>query len=819
MNSSNKDFKEANLLLREGMFSESEKKYLKAICTCQHDFLFEQIAFNFSILKKKQKIHFSKNSIQETIKIQKKSTELLAKKWEKLKNSEIKKKSLKINSNLKEKESKFTSLSNDPNFLVKITTPIEAGYQAISINLKLKYGKSYTARLYLDYGQGFNESDAIDLYGKSGEDATRVLHFKKKVSSIRFDPIDHKDEFIVESFSIATLKSELAKDLILLKLLENQKIFSMEILNEAFETIYQEYDSLLTPTTSNISYEEWIEKVETPSLPNQKDIINNLKLWPYLPQFSIVMPTYNTQEKYLRECIESVINQSYPHWEFCIADDASPDKRIVEILDEYANLDKRIKITKRKTNGHISEATNSAIELATGDFIVLLDHDDLISEHALYFMAEHVKKFPNSKIIYSDEDKIDEKGYRTSPHFKSDWNPDLFYSQNYVSHLGIYKTELINKIGGFRAGVEGSQDYDLLLRCLPHVKHSEIHHIPRILYHWRMIEGSTALTANEKNYTTKAGIKALQDHFKENGPDGVSIQQGMFPNTYKVNWPIPQDAPLVSLLIPTRDRKDITQLAVESIIEKTTYQNYEIIILDNGSIEKETLDWFTKIQKQDQLVTVLRYNHPFNYSAINNFGVKHAKGSIIGLVNNDIEVISPEWLSEMVSHAVRSDIGCVGAKLYYSDNTIQHGGVIVSLGGVAGHSHKHYPKKSSGYFHRLKLTQNYSAVTAACLLVRKNIYIEVGQLNEKDLKIAFNDVDFCLKVFKAGYRNIWTPYAELYHHESISRGAEDSPDKIARFNKEIFYMKKTWETSLKEDPYYNPNLTKAREDFSIRGCS
>ncbi|HHL8379246.1 TPA: glycosyltransferase [Escherichia coli] len=497
-----------------------------------------------------------------------------------------------------------------------------------------------------------------------------------------------------------------------------------------------------------------------------------------------------------------------------IADDKSPKEHVQRVLREYEAKDPRVKVVYRQQNGHISAASNSALQIAIGEFVALLDHDDALPEHALLFMAQTIHSQPNARILYSDEDKLNAKGERFEPHFKSDWNPDLFFSQNYVSHLGVYHHDLLKKIGGFRLGVEGSQDQDLLLRCLPHVQADQIVHIPRVLYHWRTVEGSTALASGEKSYTTDAGIKALQDYFATRQP-GVKVEAGRVPNTYRVCYPIPEPAPLVSLLIPTRDRRSLTETAVRSILEKSTYTNYEILILDNGSVEAETLEFFSQIQEEDHRVKVLAYDYPFNYSAINNFGARHAKGTIIGLINNDIEVINPEWLTEMVSHSLRPEIGCVGAKLYYPNDTLQHGGVILGIGGVANHSHKHFSRTHPGYFARLVCTQNYSAVTAACLLIRKEIFDAVEGLDEENLKVAFNDVDFCLKVREAGYRNLWTPYAELYHYESISRGIEDSPEKIARFTGEVDFMKAKWGTHLEIDPFYSQNLTKTKEDFSI----
>ncbi len=559
----------------------------------------------------------------------------------------------------------------------------------------------------------------------------------------------------------------------------------------------------------NDPYKNWIDNNENESFHEIKSGLDSFK---HCPLISIVVPVYNPDEQLLVDCIESVLAQSYTNWELCLADDKSPEPHVRKVLEVYADKDSRIKPIYRSKNGHISAASNSALQKTTGEWIALLDHDDELHQHALFYVVKTINEQPSVEFIYSDEDKIDQNGKRIDPHFKSSWNLDLLYSQNYVSHLGVYKADIVNKIGGFRLGYEGSQDYDLLLRYSREIDHANIVHIPKVLYHWRMVEGSTALAASEKSYTTEAGIKALEDHFEALG-QAVSVEQGMHVNMYKVNWKI-ENEPLISLIIPTYNGHEITKQAIDSIIEKSTYRNFEILLVDNNSNDPESLAYFDSVSQHDQ-VTLIRYPHPFNYSAINNFAAKQAKGEIIGLINNDVEVISPEWLTEMVSHAQRQDVGCVGAMLYYPNDTIQHAGVICGLGGVAGHSHKHFPKDHPGYFFRLKLIQNLSAVTAACLLIRKSVFDEVGGLNEKELTVAFNDVDFCLKVQAAGYRNVWTPYAELYHHESISRGAEDNPEKVARFNQEIKYMLDTWKTDRKQDPYYSVNLTKNREDFTV----
>jgi len=686
------------------------------------------------------------------------------------------------------------------------------------------------AKIYLDYGHGYSEANAVNCPYQSSQIGSRIIHVTHALDKLRFDPMEGPGAFQLLLFRYEPLDEADALEKMLASISKKEKnsvnkgaAQLQQVFQEIssrnntllIDTVFSAYAESFVYTSGAASYADWMEGVEKPSLPLKEQIPALLDALGHKPLVSVVMPTYNTAPVFLRACIDSVLGQSYPHWELCIADDASPMPHVREILSAYQAKDARIKLCFREQNGHISHASNSALALATGEFVALLDHDDELAPHALLFVAQAINQTPDAQVLYSDEDKLNKNGERCDVHFKSDWNPDLFFSQNYVSHLGVYRHALLQSIGGFRPGLEGSQDQDLLLRCLPHISGQQIVHIPKVLYHWRTVEGSTALGANEKCYTTQAGVKALTDYFAANGPNGVKVDAGLIPNTYKLSWPIPQPAPLVSLLIPTRDRKEITEVAVRSILDKTTYPNFEILILDNGSTEPQTLHWFDAIQHQDKRVKVLRYDHPFNYSAINNFGAKKARGSILGLVNNDVEIISPDWLTEMVGHASRADVGCVGAKLYYSNNTLQHAGVIIGLGGVAGHSHKHAHRSSTGYFHRLVLTQALSAVTAACLLVRKTIYREVMGLDEKNLAVAFNDIDFCLKVMQAGYRNIWTPYAELYHYESISRGAEDTPEKQIRFQTEVIYMKEKWGDTLAGDPFYSPNLTLDREDFSI----
>jgi GT2 family glycosyltransferase len=568
------------------------------------------------------------------------------------------------------------------------------------------------------------------------------------------------------------------------------------------------------PTPGYNSYAEWLSRNEAPEEIDSDNLGRQIASMKNPPVISVAMPVFNTKAEWLREAIDSVRNQIYPHWELCIADDASIAPHVRDILEHYCALDSRIQIIYRPEGGHISAASNSALGLATGDFVALLDHDDVLSEHALYHVAAALQRNPDAMILYSDEDKLAEDGSRTEPHFKSDWNPELFFTQNYLSHLGVYRTQLLRSIGGFRKGLEGSQDHDLVLRCLPQIESSAIHHIPKVLYHWRAISGSTALNASAKSYADDARHQALKDYFESVGIP-VKVGPGLIANTAKIQYMIQKPEPLVSLLIPTRDRLELIEPCVKSILDKTDYPHFEILILDNASVEPETLRFFQSIQSEDARVRVLRDERPFNFSAINNLGIEHANGAIVGLVNNDIEVIHPEWLTEMVSLCIQEGVGCVGAKLYYPNDTLQHAGVILGIKGVANHSHNKHSRHHDGYFGRLRVPQALSAVTAACLVVKKEVYLQAGGMNEEDLTVAFNDVDFCLKVRALGYRNVWTPYAELYHFESLSRGSEDTPEKKARFAKEVAYMKSKWGPALLDDPFYNPNLTLDEEDFSL----
>jgi O-antigen biosynthesis protein len=428
---------------------------------------------------------------------------------------------------------------------------------------------------------------------------------------------------------------------------------------------------------------------------------------------------------------------------------------------------------------------------------------------SLYFVARAIARDAALDILYSDEDKLDEQGRRCHPHFKPDWNPELLYSINYFGHLVVIRRSLILAAGGIRSGYDGSQDFDLILRCTAQSDARRIHHIPAILYHWRMSPQSTARDAGAKNYAHAAGVRALQSRFP-----GLRVDDGPFATSYRVRFALPAPAPRVSVLIPTRDGFAHLSRCIRSITSLTSYPNLELIVLNNQSRDPATLAYFDELTRSGT-ATVLPYDHPFNYSAINNFGACHASGEVLLLLNDDVEVTGPDWIEEMLSYLYRDGVGAVGAKLLYPDRRVQHAGVILGIGGVAGHSHKYAAENDYGYFGRLVLPQEFSAITGACLMVRREAFEAVGGLDDKNLGVAFNDVDFCLRLRERGWRCVWTPYAQLIHHESLSRGYEDTPEKKARFAGEVGYMMQRWRGVLGKDPHYNPNLTLRHEDFSL----
>lgn len=535
-----------------------------------------------------------------------------------------------------------------------------------------------------------------------------------------------------------------------------------------------------------------------------KKIRQEITNFDYKPLISIVVPVYNVDEIWLRKAINSVMDQYYDKWELCLADDASPNPRVREVLKEYSELDPRIRINFRPQNGGIVKASNTALKLARGAYVGLLDHDDELTPDALYQVVKSLQT-ERYDLIYSDEDKLEMDGTPCDPHFKPDFNLDLLYSINYICHFTVIRRKILEEIGGFREGLDGSQDYDLFLRITE--KKRNIHHIRKVLYHWRKIPGSTAATVEAKSYVFEAAKKALRDTLKKRNIK-AEVQDGLWKGSYRVKREISGE-PLVSIIIPFRDKVEILKVAIDSIFAKTSYENYEILLVNNDSQLLETRQYIREMENCPR-VEVLHYNAPFNFSAINNFAALKAKGEYLILLNNDTEVIDPDWIQGMLEHAQRPEVGCVGVKLLYPNNHIQHAGVIVGIGGAANHAFSKIPADQNGYMGNINVIRDYSAVTAACVMVKKSVYEEMDGLDEENLAVAFNDVDFCLRLREKGYLVVYTPYSLLYHHESYSRGYS------VNFNEEYYLRTRHQDFFRQVDPYYNPNLTMERLDFSLR---
>ena len=551
----------------------------------------------------------------------------------------------------------------------------------------------------------------------------------------------------------------------------------------------------------------------------QKNALSEMELqnqrnmkYEYMPLISVVVPLYQTKEKFLRELIESITMQTYANWELCLADGSEIETGIEKLICEYQQHDSRIIYKKIGRNKGIAGNTNEAIKLASGDYIALADHDDFLTVNALFECVKMMNECNDVEVLYSDEDKVDMAGKNYfDPHFKSDMNIDLLCSMNYICHLFVFKRDLLVKCGLFNGEYEGAQDYDFILRCVEQAK--EVYHIPKILYHWRCHKESTAENPKSKLYAFENGCKVIEDHYKRCGiPATVEIGKtyGLYRTRY--HW---DAAPLISIIIPNKDHIEDLKKCIDSIVMKSSYRNYEILVVENNSTQQDTFEYYKSLEAMEN-ICVLTYQGEFNYSKINNFGVSKAMGTYILLLNNDTELLYEDSLKDMLDICMREDVGIVGAKLYYENHTIQHAGVIIGMGGMAGHAFIGLPGDCNGYYSRIDCVQDYSAVTAACLMTKKSIYCEVGGLSE-EYRVAFNDIDYCLKVRKLGKLVVYNPYAQLMHYESKSRGLEDSPEKVARFNKEATELCNKWKQIMDEgDPYYNKNLTLNKSDFSIK---
>lgn len=557
-----------------------------------------------------------------------------------------------------------------------------------------------------------------------------------------------------------------------------------------------------------VDYAKWREG---DSLTDKERQDQKKRKWKQPVKISVLVPAYRTPESYLRQMIESVQAQTYENWELCIADGSGKEESLEKIVSQYAAKDSRIRYQLLDKNEGISGNTNAAIRMASGEYLAFFDHDDLLAEDALYEAARAIEE-QKAELIYTDEDKVraDLSEY-FQPHFKPDYNPDLLCANNYICHLVVVKKELADRVGGLRKEFDGAQDHDFLLRITERT--DRIVHIPKVLYHWRIHKASTADNPASKLYAYQAGQKAISEHLKRLGLEAEVSQTKDF-GFYRVSYPV-QGTPLVSIVIPNKDEKDTLKACLESIKEKTTYPSYEIVIVENNSQTSEIFEYYKEIDGKDG-IRVVTWKEPFNYSKINNFGFQYAKGDYVICLNNDITVITPSWIEEMLGYCQRPGTGIVGVRLYFPDDTIQHAGIIVGMGGCAGSLFVGMNRKRTGYMHKAALVQDLSAVTAACMMVKREAFEAAGGF-EESLAVAFNDVDFCLKVRRAGYLVVYNPYAELYHYESKTRGLEDSPEKQRRFQSEIEYMRCHWLDILKRgDPYYNRNFSLKDCNYSIR---
>ncbi len=557
-----------------------------------------------------------------------------------------------------------------------------------------------------------------------------------------------------------------------------------------------------------VPYGPWYEKHRrTPEeLERQRK-----RKWKEDVRISIAVPVFHTQERFLREMIGSVQAQSYENWELCIVNASPEDEKLNALLREYSGADARIRVENLETNEGIGKNTNRAFAMATGDYVGLLDHDDLLAPDALYEVASAVEA-SHPELLYTDEDKVTgEELEHSQPHMKPDFNIDLLRANNYICHFLVVKRSLIEAVGGFAEGYDGAQDHDFIFRCTENAK--GICHIPRVLYHWRTHQASTADNPVSKLYAYEAGIRAVKANLSRCGLTAEVTHTKDY-GFYKVVYPV-QGEPLVSIIIPNKDQKDTLKTCIDSVLTKSTYRNIEILVVENNSETPEIFDYYKELEKNPK-IRVLTWKSGFNFSAINNFAVKEAKGDYLLFLNNDIQVQSPDWIEGLLGNAQRPEVGAVGCRLYYPDHTIQHAGIIIGIGGIAGHAFLNLPGNRSGYLHRAATQMDLSAVTAACMMMPKAVFEKAGGF-EEELTVAFNDVDLCLRVRDLGYLVVYDPYVEMIHDESKTRGAEDTEEKARRFQSEIEFMRTRWIRILKEgDPCYNPNLTLSKWNYSLR---
>jgi glycosyltransferase involved in cell wall biosynthesis len=714
--------------------------------------------------------------------------------------------------------------SHDPWIVLEIESDAgaAAGLGLLTIQTTAINGHGPLAgRLYIDYGLGFHEKSSLRCQAV-GVDMDLILAGPKTIQKLRWDPDDKPNAMDWPRITYRSLSDEFEIEALIRKVTPPD--FDPEMANQVARSLINKADIdpkeaaeatqflMGAAPISGLLYRHWLAQYQTPTPEDYARISTMTSALRYKPKFSFVMPTYNTPPELLRACLDAMLAQTYPDFEVCVADDNSPDPEVAMVIAGYAARDPRVKFVRRETNGHISAASNSALRLATGEFIVLMDHDDLLPDYALFVVAHYINLHPDADILYSDEDKIDYYGNRTDPYFKGGFNKFLMYGHNMISHLGVYRRRLVESVGGFRRGFEGSQDYDLFLRCYEQTLDARVIHIPYVLYHWRMVAGSTAVSADQKSYAAVAARNAIDEHFQRTGMALRSVD-GFAPGVTAVEPTHPPDTS-VSIIVPTRNGLGVLEPCIRSILAVPD-PRVEVIIVDNGSDDPATIAYLGSLTAKG-LAKVIPYPDPFNFSKINNHAAAQATGDILCFLNNDTEVLAPAWLARARGLLALDEVGVVGARLLFPDGHLQHFGIVVGMGshGVASTPHAGLEGAEPGYFAKARLIQEFSAVTAACLFIRRETFGAVGGF-EPELRVAYNDVDLCLKVRALGLKVLADPEILLVHKESRTRGRDDKGPAAERLQTEASWMRRRWSAVLDADPYYSPNLALNRVDFGL----
>lgn len=714
-------------------------------------------------------------------------------------------------------------MAHDPWIVFELDKAIAAsgGLAVLAIDVEpLDEERPLSGQLYVDYGEGFDEKTSLPFVS-DGTPVTLLLAAPERIRRVRWDP-DRKPNAIrhpkltfrsVDDFTVAEalIRKRASADLDVEPLIDLARACFDSIEMTQREAAEASLMLMVSDFDLDAHYRRWLFRYERPSEDDYAIIARMTQDMAVRPKFSFVMPTYNTPNALLRDCLDSMLAQTYADFEICVADDHSTDPDVERTLAEYAARDSRVKYVRSPRNGHISETSNRALRLATGDFIVLVDHDDAIPDYALFVVAHYVNIHPDADVLFSDEDKIGMQNYRFAPYFKGMFNKFLMYGHNMVSHLGVYRRSLVEEVGGFRLGLEGSQDYDLLLRCYERSRDDRIIHIPHILYHWRTTPGSTAIAPDQKSYAIVAAELAINGHFERTGMP-LRSTGGFSPGCTGVRPAYSLDTP-VSIIIPTRNGLDVLKPCIDSVLAAAP-ENVEILVVDNGTDDPATSSYLASLETSG-VARVLPYDAPFNFSRINNLAAEHATGDILCFLNNDTELLARDWLARARALLAIDEVGIVGARLLYPDRTLQHFGIALGMGkhGIAGTPHGGFGETDPGYFGKARLMQEFSAVTAACMFVRRSVFEDVGGF-EPELSVAYNDIDLCLKVRARGLKVVGDPDILLIHKESKTRGSDKTGERAERLQKEAEWMRARWSDVLADDPYYSSNLSLERLDFA-----